>query len=131
MKVCSSNGGRLNSLKRGIVLDFSLRFNLGDMSAAKDQLLLVLQETRAILALPDNDFGWSSWDSAEDALREMDGIIAELQSGSFTSAYWVKILFAPTGSIQEVGLSSGWGDQFCVLAARFDDALAKYLASRV
>ena len=34
------------------------------------------------------------------------------------------MLFAPTGPIQEVSLSSGWGDVFIELAERFDDAMA-------
>jgi len=29
-------------------------------------------------------------------------------------------LFAPTGPIQEVSLSSGWGQEFLELAERFD-----------
>jgi hypothetical protein len=31
-------------------------------------------------------------------------------------------LFAPTGPIQEVSLSSGWGDMFLELAKRMDAA---------
>ncbi len=33
-------------------------------------------------------------------------------------------LFAPTGGIQEVSLSSGWGKTFVVLADRYDAAMA-------
>jgi hypothetical protein len=34
----------------------------------------------------------------------------------------LSILFAPTGSIQEVSLSSGWGDEFIYLSMDFDRA---------
>ena len=32
----------------------------------------------------------------------------------------IRVLFAPTGPIQEVSLSSGWGHEFIKLAERFD-----------
>jgi hypothetical protein len=34
------------------------------------------------------------------------------------------VLFLPTGPIQEVSLSSGWGDEFLQLAERYDAAVA-------
>ncbi|MFF5235251.1 hypothetical protein [Dactylosporangium sp. NPDC000521] len=36
----------------------------------------------------------------------------------------LSILFAPTGPIQEVAISSGWGDAFLEPADRFDAAVA-------
>ena len=36
----------------------------------------------------------------------------------------MEVLFAPTGPIQEVSLSSGWGKEFLALSERFDDAMA-------
>jgi len=78
-----------------------------------------MKETRAFLALEGNDYSWSSWEDQKDALSEIDSIITELENGSFPD---IRILFAPTGPIQEVSLSSGWGDEFLELAYRFDQA---------
>ena len=36
------------------------------------------------------------------------------------------MLFLPTRPVQEVGLSSGWGDEFLELASRFDRASCVY-----
>jgi hypothetical protein len=69
--------------------------------------------------LEGNDYSWSSWEDQNDALSEIDSIITELENGSFPD---IRILFAPTGPIQEVSLSSGWGDEFLELAYRFDQA---------
>jgi hypothetical protein len=33
------------------------------------------------------------------------------------------VLFLPTGPVQEVSLSGGWGDEFVALADRFDTAV--------
>ncbi|UWP87068.1 hypothetical protein [Dactylosporangium fulvum] len=38
-------------------------------------------DTPALLARPDNDFGWSSFPAAETALSEIDGIAADLRGG--------------------------------------------------
>jgi hypothetical protein len=86
-------------------------------------LVGVLREARALLARPGNDFAWSSWDAASDALREMDDLISRIESGALPSHLDLEVLFAPTGPIQEVSVSSGWGEEFLGLADRFDAAM--------
>src|SRR5262245_8683922 len=93
------------------------------VSDARQQLANVLRETRSLLALPDNDFAWSSWGNAEAALAELDGLVATLEAGQLPSRLTIPVLFAPTGPIQEVSLSSGWGDEFLALTVRCDSAL--------
>ena len=83
----------------------------------------VLREARSLLARSD-DFAWSSWDDAESAVREVDGLITGIESGALPIRGHIEVLFLPTGPIQEVSLSSGWGDEFLALAARCDAAIA-------
>jgi len=73
-------------------------------------LFSVLEEARELLAAADNDFSWSSWQDRDDALREIDALLANLRLGTLPSTLALHMLFAPTGPIQEVSLSSGWGD---------------------
>lgn len=87
-----------------------------------NQLIAVLEDARTLVARPDNDFSWSSWIDQEDALHELDGILAALRSGGCPNLM-MGILFAPTGPMQEVSLSSGWGQEFLALAERFDAAM--------
>jgi hypothetical protein len=81
------------------------------------KLITVLREARALLARESNDFSWSSWKDQDQAIAEIDSIIAALENGSIPE---IGFLFAPTGPIQEVSLSSGWGNEFLELAERFD-----------
>jgi len=98
----------------------------GKMSErAKLKLLAVLQDAQADLRRPGNDFAWSQWDSAEEALSMIDGHIAAIERGDASRLPELGLLFAPTGSIQEVSVSSGWGEEFLGLAARFDEAVAR------
>lgn len=96
------------------------------MPGAKETLLRILRDTRVLLALPDNDFAWSTWDNAAAALAELDGFIADIEAGRRFDRPKLSLRFAPTGDIQEVSVSSGWGDQFCLLAECFDSAFARY-----
>lgn len=86
-------------------------------------LLDVLQRARDLVARPDNDFAWSSWRDADRALEEIDGFIARLQGDDIPDTFEMSILFAPTGPMQELALSSGWGNRFLGLASEFDAAL--------
>jgi hypothetical protein len=89
---------------------------------ARQQLVEVLRESRALLALPGNDFAWSSWEDAPAALAELDRQIAAIEGGRLPPQLDLAVLFAPTGPMQEVSLSSGWAQQFLEVAARFDAA---------
>jgi hypothetical protein len=91
-------------------------------------LLAVLDATRALLARPGNDYAWSSFQDAEAAVAEIDELAAVVRGGGVPSG--LSILFAPTGPIQEVAISSGWGEEFLTLAGRFDAALEEATAGR-
>jgi hypothetical protein len=88
------------------------------------QLLSVLHDTRARLAEPGNDFVWSRWGDQAEALAELDRHLSALVAGQMEKGV-LDLLFAPTGSIQEVSISSGWGVDFLALAERYDAAIAE------
>ena len=88
------------------------------------QMITLLRETRSCLQHPGNDFTWSRWDDSKHALKDFDDYILSLETGLPTDPSELSMLFGPTGSIQEVSLSSGWGTEFLTLAERFDE-LAK------
>ncbi len=92
-------------------------------SATHSRLIEVLREAREFLARPGNDFVWSSWDSRDDALRQLDSFITRIEAGDIPTRMDLTLLFAPTGNIQEVAESSGWGREFLTLAERFDSAI--------
>jgi len=69
-------------------------------NVARQELERVFREVRSLLARPQNDFCWSSWEDAAAALREVDGLIDALEVGRLSSLHPVSFLFAPTGPIQ-------------------------------
>jgi hypothetical protein len=83
------------------------------------RLITILSEARTLLAREGNDFSWSCWKDQDQSISEIDSIITNVENGAVPD---IRVLFAPTGSIQEVSLSSGWGHEFMELAERFDKA---------
>ncbi len=87
-------------------------------------LKALLGRVRALLARPGNGFEWSGWDDATEALAEFDDLVtATLEKSDLKARRTLKIYFAATGPIQEVSLSSGWGDEFLALANSIDEIL--------
>ena len=93
-------------------------------------LVSVLREARAQLARTENDFSWSSWRDGAEALCEVDALIDQLEGGELPDRTQVRALFGPTGPIQEVSVSSGWGKDFIRMASRFDAAEARNYGAR-
>ena len=89
-----------------------------------EKLIRVFEEARILVALPENEFIWSSWQDTESALEEIDGILETLRSGGIPTRLTMSVLFAPTGPMQELSIDSGWGQEFLALAERFDEAMA-------
>lgn len=100
------------------------------MRDAQRELIAVLREARSWLALPGNEFSWSHWNSPDEASREIDELIASIEAGIMPERMKLALLFAPTGSIQEVSESSGWGTEFLALAQRFDAAEERVYGTR-
>lgn len=89
------------------------------------ELATTLREVSWWVAQPSNDFAWSSWEDVTEALAEMEAILIPIEAGQLPDdiRHLLRVLFAPTGPLQELSLSSGWASQFLALADRVDRLL--------
>ena len=92
----------------------------------KYALLRVMLDAKSLISRPGNDFAWSRWENSSQALQEISNIEKEISDGDFSHLRDLELLFAPTGSLQELSLSSGWAEEYLILAKRFDEAV-RYL----
>jgi hypothetical protein len=90
------------------------------LSEAQMELIDVLRNARELLARNDNNFFWSSWQDSNAAVAELDERITAIERGETPSKLDIAVLFAPTGPMQDVSISSGWAREFLVIASRFD-----------
>lgn len=89
------------------------------MALRRERLIQLLEESIRLVQLPKNDFMWSSWEDGAGATQEIERYLVRACEGSFDASS-VGSIFLPTGPMQEVAESSGWGGRFLVLADRFD-----------
>jgi hypothetical protein len=66
-------------------------------AASLQELITVLEDARALLALPNNEFLWSPWENETEALKEIDALLRERERGVLPRKGVLEILFAPTG----------------------------------
>lgn len=62
-------------------------------------------------------------DEVPQIAEDLEAALLALKSGAQVDRARLRMLFAPTGSIQETALSNGWGDEFLVLSACVDAVL--------
>ena len=60
----------------------------------RQDLVKILREARSILALPDNNFFWSSWENADEALHEIDYLSSSIEAGILPDRLDVSLLFS-------------------------------------
>ncbi len=89
-----------------------------------ESLIHVLESAIELISIPDNDFCWSSWNGEEEAKRELLGLISSIKNGELPEKVKIAVLFAPTGPLQEVSLSSGWAEAFLKIAEKYDEVEA-------
>ena len=89
-----------------------------------ESLIHVLEAAIELISLPDNDFSWSRWEDEEQAKSELLGLVSTLKSGVLPERLKLAVLFAPTGPLQEVSLSSGWAEPFLKVAEKYDEVEA-------
>ncbi len=90
----------------------------------KQQAATLVRLLRVILDRlrePEADVAWSRYTTADEAIGDVLRQIRRLESGDETTLAELRLLFGPTGSFQEISLSSGWGEEFLRLASQFDE----------
>jgi hypothetical protein len=89
-----------------------------------EKLIGILMEVNDLIKLPQTDLIWTNYNNVEEVISEINSYITRLREHDTTVFDELKMLFAPTGSLQEISIDSGWGNYFIELSSRFDDIVA-------
>ncbi|QVW26714.1 hypothetical protein KJF94_14760 [Pseudomonas hormoni] len=92
-----------------------------ECDSAVESLILILEAAVELVSIPGNDFCWSYWADEFEAKAELQALIHSLKAGTLPERLNVAVLFAPTGPLQELGMSSGWAETYLKVAGKFDE----------
>jgi hypothetical protein len=83
-----------------------------------DKLISALDETISFLR-NSRSSDWAAT-SVEELIDELESEIARIKNSESPDTKRSRMLFAPTGSIQETSIDNGWGDDFLRLSEIVD-----------
>ena len=66
------------------------------------------------------DAAWTKYETAKEFRNDLERYITLLRVNDKDCLEDLKILFAPTASLQEHSISNGWSDEYLRLAEQFD-----------
>lgn len=88
------------------------------------QLIDLLLDVRNLINSPKTDITWSKYNSVEEIWLELDRFKKRINQHDESVFSELEILFAPTGSLQEISIDNGWGNKFVELSSRFNDIIS-------
>ena len=89
----------------------------------KTVIIEILETVKKLILEPKTDISWSTFNSKDELIIEIDAHIQKLKLRDFSKVTDLIILFAPTSDFQEISLSSGWGNRYLNISERFDVAI--------
>jgi len=86
-------------------------------------IIEILESVKKLILEPRTDISWSTFNSKDELIIEIDAHIQKLRLRDFSKVKDLVLLFAPTSDFQEISLSSGWGNHYLNISERFDIAI--------
>ncbi|MCL2810927.1 MAG: hypothetical protein FWD25_03450 [Clostridia bacterium] len=83
-----------------------------DMKVATEQI----SRLNCLLSLPSTDVCWSKYMNATEAIEELESLRIGIEKQDKNAIDRLLFLLLPTGDLQEISISSGWGEEFLTIA---------------
>jgi hypothetical protein len=78
----------------------------------------------------DTDIVWTRFDSVGELVDTLNKYIKRVEESDSKVFHDLKYEFAPTGSLQELSISNGWGEEFLHIADRYDEIYSQLTSAR-
>ena len=85
-----------------------------------ENLIKLLNKIIELVSTRDTNMVWSTYDTKEVLILELKNYIQRLQNNDFSPIEQLINLFLPTGDLQEIAISSGWGEEYLSISKKFD-----------
>ncbi|MFC0555755.1 hypothetical protein ACFFHJ_33130 [Planotetraspora thailandica] len=84
------------------------------------EALRIMEEVLCVVQAAPHDTSWTAYESWEAAVADLRDHVERLRRDDLTRLSDLRLLFAPTASLQELAISNGWTGHYMSLAERFD-----------
>jgi hypothetical protein len=86
------------------------------------QLVAIIDELLAIVQSNRQDLNWQpDYDNERDLIEDLRDHAERLRRGDTSRLPELRYVLLPTGALNEIAFSSGWGESYVRLANRFDE----------
>jgi hypothetical protein len=89
--------------------------------AVTREALRIMEEVLCIVQAAPHDTSWTVYADWAAAVADLRDHTERLRRGDLSRLSDLRMLFAPTASLQELALSNGWPERYMALAERFDE----------
>ena len=88
--------------------------------------LEVLFEKLKSYLIADTDMIFTRYENVKDYTNYLEQLLIKIKTGDIEALNKLKLEFAPTGNLQELSISNGWGKEFLKIAEEFDDVIEDF-----
>jgi hypothetical protein len=92
-----------------------------EMTAAIRGAFRIVEEVLCIVQAAPQDTTWTRYEDWEAAVADLRDHVERLRRSDLSRLSDLRLLFAPTASLQELAISNGWSGSYMSLAKRFDE----------
>lgn len=88
---------------------------------ANPEVVRIMEEVLAIVQAVPHDTLWTSYANGEAVVADLRDHVERLRRNDLSRLFDLRMLFAPTGRLQELAISNGWPGRYLSLAKQFDE----------
>lgn len=89
------------------------------------EIIYLLTEIKAKIT-DDSDVVWTRFNTVDELREHIDNHILRLNEGDKKVINDINVDFGPTSTFQELSIQNGWGEDYIVLASKFDRLYDRY-----
>ncbi|MHA2280703.1 MAG: hypothetical protein ACXAC5_07615 [Promethearchaeota archaeon] len=86
-------------------------------------IIKILEKILDIVKNTETDLTWSRFNTVDELIDELLDHVKRLMRRDFSKLDSLILLFAPTASLQDISVSSGWGSLFISISETLDKAI--------
>lgn len=89
------------------------------------ELLEIVNEVIEICEVSPQHIDWAGYRDQAELLEDLRDHVRRLHAGDTSGLSELRVLFLPSGPLQDIAIDSGWHNKFMTLASRFDELFGK------